>query len=44
MLGRKDWRDLLVAADLAYEGWQEQVEAELRPGPVVHIPKTRRLR
>jgi hypothetical protein len=30
-LGRQDWRDLLVAAGLADEGWQSRVAAELDP-------------
>lgn len=29
--GRTDWRDLLVAAGLADEGWRELMEAELAP-------------
>lgn len=32
VLGHKDWRDLLVAAGLADEGWRERVDAELTPG------------
>lgn len=32
-LGRTDWRDLLVAAGLADEGWQELVESELVVDP-----------
>lgn len=36
-LGRRDWRDLLVAAGLADEGWQERVAAELRPPPATQL-------
>jgi hypothetical protein len=36
-LGRRDWRDLLVAGGLADEGWQERVAAELEPPPARHI-------
>jgi hypothetical protein len=31
VLGRQDWRDLLVAAGLADEDWQERMASELRP-------------
>jgi hypothetical protein len=44
VLGRTDWRDLLVAADLANEGWQDLVEAELAPAPAPHIWIARRRR
>ncbi|GAB2801075.1 hypothetical protein GCM10027176_01440 [Actinoallomurus bryophytorum] len=30
-LGRRDWRDLLVAAGLAHEDWPVRVAAELDP-------------
>jgi hypothetical protein len=29
VLGRADWRDLLVVADLADDGWRSRVAAEL---------------
>ena len=42
-LGLTDWRDLLVGAGLADEGWKELVNAELTtPGPhiwVEHRPR-----
>ncbi|MER7541512.1 hypothetical protein [Actinomadura sp.] len=44
-LGRTDWRDLLVAAGLADEGWQELVENELAVDPAPHawiVPGRRR--
>jgi hypothetical protein len=37
VLGHTDWRDLLVSAGLADEGWQARVEAELAPAPARHI-------
>lgn len=33
LLGKTDWRDLLVAGGLADEGWQRRVAAELEPPP-----------
>jgi hypothetical protein len=36
-LGRTDWRDLLVAAGLADEDWQDQLEVELAPASATHI-------
>jgi len=37
VLGKTDWRDLLVSAGLANEGWQERVNAELEAPPAKHI-------
>jgi hypothetical protein len=41
-LGRRDWRDLLVAAGLGDEGWQELVETELlvEPAPRAWLART----
>jgi hypothetical protein len=41
-LGRMDWRDLLVAACLADDGWEQLVETELASAPAPHIWVTRR--
>ncbi|MFI0479499.1 hypothetical protein [Actinomadura sp. 9N215] len=43
-LGRRDWRDLLVGAGLAHEGWQQLVENELAPPPSGHAWLARRRR
>lgn len=43
-LGRTDWRDLLVAAGLADEGWQDLLATELAPVPATHIWMARRSR
>lgn len=41
-LGLTDWRDLLVAAGLANEDWQDRVDVELAPPAAMHIWVTRR--
>ncbi|CND58981.1 Uncharacterised protein [Mycobacterium tuberculosis] len=43
-LGHRDWRDLLVAAGLGDEGWEELVENELlvEPAPHAWIARTGR--
>jgi hypothetical protein len=41
-LGLTDWRDLLVAADLANEDWRDRVDVELAPPAAMHIWVTRR--